>query len=372
MPSDLTVTLAAVIIAVAVLGYWFGRSGEGAGRLNWRFREFSERLPRRSEKAVDAYLREAENEQKQPDAAFELAAYFRSAGDWRRALQIHESLAARTDLEAGVRARAGLEIGDDYRSAGMLDRAEEAYSRTAEYAPLRPEALRRRLDVCEQLKDWEGAVDVAGQVIQQDPAAGGNLKCHYLCQMAGEAARADDFKRARKLWKQAAKASRSCPRPAVDRAIWGGGTLASGVAAAAGLPQWAELILASLGRRGDSAPAALDKALSEQFSSRPELGERVAVALLMSPGFLCSYSAACLFEALRQSHPAYAAVHAAGSPAAFNAGALKSLTEDLQRTAAGPPRWRCSRCGHEDEAFDWRCVECGAWEAANLISPFAD
>ena len=372
MPSDLTVTLAAVIIAVAILGYWFGRSGEDSGRLNSRFREFLDGLPRRSEKATEAYLREAEKEQQQPEAAFELAAYFRSSGDWRRALQIHESLAARNDLEAGDRARAGLEIGDDYRSAGMLDRAEEAYARTAEYAPLRLEAVRRRLGVCEQLQDWEQAVRISAQLDREDLEAGSTLRCHYLCQLAGDTAQAGELGQARKLWKRAAREWQSCPRPAVDRALLGDEPVARHLAAAASHPPFAELILAGLGEQDNLTSDALDRELSALLREAPGLGPRLATALLMAPGLLCRSSAACLFSALHQAYPAYARTYAAGSPAAFTAGSLNELRDELRKAGGVMPHWVCAGCGHEDPTHAWRCVECGAWETARLISPFAD
>ena len=372
MPSDLTVTLAGVIIAVAILGYWFGRSGDGSGRLNWRFREFTDALPRRSEKAVDAYLREAEREQRQPDAAFEMAAYFRSSGDWRRALQIHESLAARADLDPGARARAGLEIGDDYRSAGMLDRAEQAYSRTAEYPPLRLEALRRRLGVFEQLQEWDQALAVAGQVARDDPPAGRGLRRHYLCQIAREAAQAGDLRQAGKLWRQAAKGAKAGARPAIDRALWGNQPLGQSLAVAARHQEWAELVFAGLSARDGLDCEALDRELAGLLRDHPALESRLATALLMAPELLCSSAAASLFSALRAAYPAYARIYAEGSPAEFTVEALRKLRDDLRKAAGGAPRWHCTACGQEDEAHEWRCMECGAWEAARLISPFAD
>lgn len=372
MPPDLTVTLAGVIIVVAILGYWFGRSGEGSGRLNWRFREFTEGLPRRSEKAVAAYLREAEKEHSRPDAAFELAAYFRSTGDWRRALQIHESLAARTDLDADARARAGLEIGDDYRAAGMLDRAAEAYAGTAEYPPLRREALSRRLGICEQFQDWEEAARVAAQVANEDPATGKKLQCHYFCQLAGERARAGNLKQAEKLWKQAAKKSRACPRPAAERALWSKEPLGATLAVAARHPECAELMLVELEKKDGLDREALDRGLACLLRENPGLGTHLATALLMAPDLLCGSTAACLFGALRKSYPAYANAYAAGSPSDFTAQSLNELCGRLRKAAGGMPRWHCTGCGHEDETHAWRCVECGGWDTARLISPFAD
>ena len=83
MPPDFLVSMAGGLILAAALGYWYARSGDSGRGLHRRFREYAEQLPRRSEKAVSAYLEQAEQESSEPGAAFELAAYFRSGGDWQ-------------------------------------------------------------------------------------------------------------------------------------------------------------------------------------------------------------------------------------------------------------------------------------------------
>ncbi len=371
MLPDLLVSLAGIILVAAAIGYWYARTGDSNRGLHWRFREYAEQLPKRSEKAVTAYLREAEKESSEPGAAFELAAYFRSGGDWRRALQIHESLAARTDLDAGIRAHAGLEIGDDYRAAGMLDRAEEAYVRTAEYLPLRLNALERQLGVCEQLAAWDRAVNVAGQVRREDAALGSRLRCHYLCELAVQAVQAGDLRQARSCWRKAARGNKDSTRLVVERSVMDARDLAGSLAIAGHHSDAAVLILIGLSKNLGVEDSELNNALSAQLSDTPGLGPALACTLSMTPELLCAASAECLFRALKQELPAYGKMYARGAPAKFSRDELYELTAQLRASAGGPPGWRCSVCGHQEEAHSWRCIECGAWEAARLISPLA-
>ena len=371
MLPDFPVSLAGILILAAALGYWFARSGEAGRGLHRRFREYSDQLPRRSEKAVSAYLQEAEKESSEPGAAFELAAYFRSGGDWRRALQIHESLAARDDLDPATRAHAGLEIGDDYRAAGMLDRAEEAYVRTAEYLPLRLNALERQLGVCEQLADWDRAVGIADQVRRENASLGSRLRCHYCCELAAQAIGAGDARRARSYWRRAARGAKDSLRLVVDPAVLDGREPRRSLAAAGQNPAAAVLILEGLARRNTVAGDELNELLRRQLRETPGLGNAVAFSLLVAPELLCEVSAQCLFELLAVRLPAYAKMYASGPAADFSLERLKALTGELQVATGGPPSWQCTVCGHQDETHRWRCNECGAWESARLISPLA-
>lgn len=371
MLPDFPVSLAGILILVAVLGYWFARSGEAGRGMHRRFREYAERLPRRSEKAVSAYLQEAEKESSDSGAAFELAAYFRSGGDWRRALQIHESLAARDDLDPATRAHAGLEIGDDYRAAGMLDRAEEAYVRTAEYLPLRLNALERTLGVCERLADWERAVGIAEQVRREDPSLGSRLRGHYCCELAAQAIGDGDTRSARGYWRKAARGAKDSPRLLVDRAVLDARDPGESLAVAGRNPDSAVLILAGLAKRNAVAGDELNELLQRQLQDTPALSNAIAFALLIAPELLCEVSARCLFGLLEVRLPAYARMYGSGQAADFSRERLKALTEELQVATGGPPSWKCTICGHQDEAHHWRCDECGAWESARLISPLA-
>lgn len=371
MPPDFLVSMAGGLILAAALGYWFARSGDSGRGLHRRFREYTQQLPRRSEKAVGAYLARAEEESSEPGAAFELAAYFRSGGDWRRALQIHESLAAREDLDAATRAHAGLEIGDDYRAAGILDRAEEAYVRAADYLPLRLNALERQLGVCEQLSDWERAVGVAEQVRSEDSSLGSRLRSHYLCELAAQAAGAGDLRRARSYWRKAARGAGKSARLLVDPAVLDPREPPRSLAAATRNPEAAVLILLGLAGRHGAAGIEIGEMLESLLADHPALGPAVGCALLMEPELLCAASARCLFALLEEKLPAFARMYGTGEPAKFSRQSLNALIDELDAASGGPPRWRCTICGHQEETHRWRCNECGAWESARLISVLA-
>lgn len=65
-----------------------------------------------------------------PDAVeiyLALGSLYRSRGDVERAVQIRESLLVRPELSSALKGKTYFELGQDYRRAGLLDRAFNAY-----------------------------------------------------------------------------------------------------------------------------------------------------------------------------------------------------------------------------------------------------
>ena len=131
------------------------------------------------------------------------------------------------------------------------------------------------------------------------------------------------------------------------------------------------LILAGLAARHEFAGTRIGEVLERVVADDPALEPAVACALLLEPGLLCPASARCLFASLEQRLPAFAGMYGAGEPGEFSKQSLDALIGELGAASGGPPRWRCTICGHQDEAHGWRCNECGAWESARLISVLA-
>lgn len=67
------------------------------------------------------------NDPKAVDIYMALGNLYRARGDLEKAVQIRESLLVRSELAQTFRARTYLELGHDYRRAGLVDRALNAY-----------------------------------------------------------------------------------------------------------------------------------------------------------------------------------------------------------------------------------------------------
>ncbi len=117
-------------------------------------------LNEQPDKAIEAFIEVVKVDPETVDLHFALGGLFRRRGETERAIRMHKNLLERSDLAADQRVQALFELGHDYLKAGLLDRAEEVFVRLRDSAQ-RLEALRRLLEIYQQEKDWQRAIETA-------------------------------------------------------------------------------------------------------------------------------------------------------------------------------------------------------------------
>jgi lipopolysaccharide assembly protein B len=148
-------------------------------------------LNEQSDKAVDAFIDVVKLEPETIELHFALGNLFRRRGEIDRAIRVHENLVSRTTLTPEQRSHALFELGQDYLKAGLLDRAEDAFSKLegTEYANA---ALRLRLDSAQMVKDWPVALSLLDRMTADDGEPSGNaqerssLRAHFHCEIAAQ------------------------------------------------------------------------------------------------------------------------------------------------------------------------------------------
>ena len=86
-------------------------------------------LNEQSDKAIDSFLEVAKIDSQTVELHFALGNLFRRRGETNRAIRMHQNLIERDDLEQNVRLNALLELGQDFLTAGLLDRAEKIFQK---------------------------------------------------------------------------------------------------------------------------------------------------------------------------------------------------------------------------------------------------
>ncbi len=84
----------------------------------------------------------------------------REKGQVGRAIQVHTSLLGRADLARGERIQVQACLGMDFRKAGFLDRATEAFSQVLQADPKNLHALAGMLKLCEEQRQWREAYEL--------------------------------------------------------------------------------------------------------------------------------------------------------------------------------------------------------------------
>lgn len=153
-------------------------------------------LNEESDKAIDTFVSMLEVDSDTVETHLALGNLFRRRGEVHKAIRIHQNLIARPALTTEHKKMALMELGYDYMTAGLLDRAEKIFKDLVNVKPHRKASLKQLLLVYQSTKDWQSAIGVAEKLKPIDDSNWDNQIAHFYCEMA-------DLSLADKLHKEA-------------------------------------------------------------------------------------------------------------------------------------------------------------------------
>ena len=201
-------------------GWWVARNAtrgmtrdrESGGLRSYYFKGINYLLNEQPDKAIEVFIKFLEVDSETVETHLALGNLYRRRGDVDRAIRIHQNLVARDSLSETQRTEALLELGQDYMSAGLFDRAEDLFNELAEATDYRVQALRQLIDIYEQEKDWPKAIASARKLEKATGNRLGWIIAHYCCELAGRHRREGDSGRALKHVRQARNLHPACVR----------------------------------------------------------------------------------------------------------------------------------------------------------------
>ncbi len=167
------------------------------------------------DRAIDAFIEVVKLDPETIELHYALGNLFRRRGEFDRAVRIHNYLLSRADLPAAERANALAELGQDYLKGGMLDRAENSFSRLLDERPHRFEALRSLLRIYQMERDWQRAIECAQQLEREAGETHQVATAHFHCELAERAIAEGDLDRAGAQLEAALRAHRRSVRAAM-------------------------------------------------------------------------------------------------------------------------------------------------------------
>ena len=201
-------------------GWWAARNAahrttrerKGSSLRSDYFQGINYLLNEQPDKAIEVFIKLIEVDSETVETHLALGNLYRRRGDVDRAIRIHQNLVARESLSVPQRTEALLELGQDYMSAGLLDRAEDLFRELAEDAVHRVQALRQLIDIYEQEKDWPKAIATARRLEKATGNQLGWIIAHYCCEQASRHCGEGDPERAFKYVQQARNMHAACVR----------------------------------------------------------------------------------------------------------------------------------------------------------------
>ncbi|MDX1430826.1 MAG: lipopolysaccharide assembly protein LapB [Gammaproteobacteria bacterium] len=353
------------------------QGGDDDLRSNY-FKGINYLLNEQPDKAIEAFIKVLEVDSETVETHLALGNLYRRRGEVDRAIRIHQNLIARPGLVENQRAEAVLELGQDYLSAGLLDRAENLLKELADDGIYRVQALRQLIDIYEQEKDWERAIECARELRKATGNQLGPVIAHYHCERAERFRHKNDAEAALGSVKEALEAHQGCVRASL---LEGDihtdlGEYESAVEAYKRVEeQDADYVPEIIGRmrycfraldRGDEMDTYLTRLMERYGWITPMLAlaelkrERhgTATAIEFMSEQLKHRSSVRGLDRLLQLE-----LQENGNGHTQHVTMLKSLTSDL---LADRPVYKCSHCGFPGKLLHWQCPSCKHW---NTIKP---
>lgn len=330
-------------------------------------------LNEETDKAVDIFIKMLEVDSETVETHLAVGKLFRRRGEVDRAIRIHQNLIARPQLERVYREQSLFELGQDYLSAGMLDRAERIFLELINVKSHEAESMNILMDIYQQAKDWNNAIQmaqkyeaVANQYMQ--PIIG-----QYYCELAETAFAKKQADTALTYLDKALAADKNCVRASLAQAKY---LMEKGEYKSASralkkikdqnpdyLAEAIELLATCYEKRGeeDKLVVYLKKLLDEY--------PRVPVALILAERIRMRKGdkvAANFVADYVRRYPSlrglYIFVNLYISSAEGRAKEDLHLLQNLMKNLlANKPDYQCNSCGFSGKTLHWQCPGCKEW-----------
>ncbi len=342
------------------------------------------------DKALDIFLESPAIDGQIADTFLSLGNMFRNRGEVNRALRVHQHLVARPDLSREQRQAAMLALGEDYFSAGLLDRAESVFREVIDKYPDNVKVREPLRHIYEQLQEWDKAIELTQPAVtapgadkgHDQPESQGKHRfiAHYYCEQAAEHLRANRLYQADNSLKSALVAYPESARVKVlqaeialvrdervqalgfyqqavkkDQRLLG--TLIRHLLATftreAELKQLYNFVHQEYLASGNVSlfPALLNIACAT--GNEPQVYALIETHLNDEPLTLQSITRSAEILAARDQEQ--------GAESAANAS-LAMVGAALKRLARHDARFQCRQCGYKMHDYLWRCPACHQWD----------
>ena len=382
MPTESTFLLAGLFLLLAAAGWAMGRFGErdeedAPPPLNIDYlKGLNFLLNEQTDQALEHFLKMVRVDDKTIETHFALGSLFRRRGEVDRAIRIHQNIIARPDLASEQKDQALYSLAKDYLAAGLLDRAENMFSRLAEGSRYQVQALDALCGIYEQEREWEKAID-SGQRLE---VLGGKSLAlqiaHYYCELAEAAAASGDYASARQYVKNAQAGRPRTMRGALTRAHIARDTDDSKTALrlyhriidentyliAEALPE-----IVSIYTREDQV-AELERALQALLDKNPDMASLVAYTAIVNDIGGIQVIDTCVEQYMLNEPTLGEFVDLQRLSHDDGDAAFAKVRHALSKLASATPRYQCQECGFSSQRLLWQCPSCREWETQRPAS----
>nr|WP_320136916.1 lipopolysaccharide assembly protein LapB [uncultured Amphritea sp.] len=346
------------------------------------FRGLDFLLSEKTDEAIDSFIRALEINSDTIPAHIALAKLFRKKGDVERAIQIHQSLLARSNLSHDDFMRIQMALARDYYAVGLLDRAENLLIEIRSQRPdadVRQNAAALLIKLYAKEKEWQQALDVAQQLSTLELQGLDVELSHYCCELAECYMASQRYRHAMSKLNEAFSFDKNSVRAsllladiAIKQAEW--------KKAIAALKQIAQQDSAFLSETIDRLKhcylelnqlSEFERLMKQWLNKYPSTSIMLALAdiIVERQG---AYPAGAFITDQLKKRPSlkgfnqlidlYITHAAKGTNESLMV--LRGLTGQLELSK---PVYHCQRCGFSGKSLHWQCPSCQNWGTTKPI-----
>lgn len=369
-----------LLLPVAAAGGWLMAAYERSPRKPRQdlpeayFKGLSFLLNEEPDKALKVFLEVVEVDSETVEMHMALGNLFRRRGEVERATRIHQNLVARSDLDESLRCMALFELAQDYFKAGLYDRAENLFQELRQATDFRNSANRFLLQIFDQEKEWQKAIQVASELDQDKDSDYSKTIAHFFCEIAELSIVAGENRKAEVYLESAFKHDPRCIRAVIQsgRLASMRGNHTNAIAIWRGLEHWApDAIGEVVGHITNSYTTLRDKRSLRKFLeeaveknpdpriistlvefTRGEKGEEASQQLLLE--LVRKYPTLESVYELMQSRRTESGTSSQDRDYTLLAGLLSQVVK------AGK-NYNCRQCGFQSNSLHWQCPGCKGW-----------
>lgn len=370
-----------ILLALAI-GWWMGRR-DWRKKQQERFRDrlkeeyfsgLNHLVDNQTDEAIESFIKALQYNTETVPIRLALGTLFRRRGEIQRAIQLHQEVLSHSSLTHQEYLQTQIALSQDYLAAGLLDRAEEILLDVVERkdSATLERALQLLIDLYQQEKEWQKALDVARMLPQQKGKLASQL-AHFCCELAVLAMQQQDWKEARRLLSEASSYDMVCVRASL---LWADVEMAEG--------RW-KAAIKRLRRVPNQDPAFISEAVSRladcyhRLNAQSDLRRELETTMQVAPsttGMLLiadeiaqqqgDYPAGAYITDQLKRRPSVKGFNRlidlhlkyASSGARESLNVLRGLTGQLEQSK---PLYQCNYCGFSGKTLHWQCPSCKQW-----------
>ncbi len=377
-----------LLLPVAALSGWWARGRGKRAKSRRQQHTLSQQylhglnllLNEQPDAAVDTFIKLLEVDSHTVETHLALGHLFRRRGEVDRAIRIHQNLIARPQLPTEQRLQALLALGQDYLTAGVLDRAERVLQQVVDTGDNQQAAssLELLLTIYQQEKSWQAAINTAQRLQRLSGKSWQHTIAHYYCELATQRLQADLTDQANKYLKQALSQDRNSVRASL---------LQAKLAQQQGQLKTAIKTYKRVAEQDPDFISEIIEPLMQCYINQGKAEQGITYLQQLQQRYPHSSIALTLAAHIKQTQglpaatdfitqqlqhmPSIRGLHQLISWDLLSAHGkiqdkFQTLKDLSQRLLANKPNYQCTTCGFAGKTLHWHCPGCKQW---NTVKP---